>query len=180
MKTKALSSILLMSLLLLAAQSPAHAQPQQTRTSQELSGMQRSRELEEKRRELEAEIKKKKQKPEIEEKIPAEALHVLQTEKVLIKKINVTGARLVPPKEIGRIIEKFEGKEMSLTDMQAVADQITEAYRKRGYITSRAYLPPQKIENDTFEIRVVEGKMGDLEVKGNYFYKSYLYKKNSR
>ncbi len=150
---------------------------QQPRTSQELSGMERSRELEAKRKELEAEIKKKKTKPEIEEELPAAAMPALPSEKVLIKTIKVTGATLISKKEIDPVIKQFENKELPLTEMQKAADLITDLYRKKGYITSRAYLPPQKIENGTFEIKTVEGKMGDLDVKGNYYYKSYLFKK---
>ena len=63
--------------------------------------------------------------------------------------------------------------------MQKVADLISEAYRTKGYITSRAYLAPQKIENAKLEIKVVEGKMGDLNVTGNHWYKASLYKKKN-
>jgi hemolysin activation/secretion protein len=150
---------------------------QQPRTSQELSGMERTRELEEKQKALEKALKKKKEKPRIEEKLPTEAAPTLPTEKVLIKTIKVTGVTLLSKKEIDPVIKQFENKELALTEMQKAADLITDAYRKKGYITSRAYLLPQKIENDTFEIRVIEGKMGDLNVKGNYYYKSYLFKK---
>jgi hemolysin activation/secretion protein len=175
MKIAVVTTVSFLALFLI--QKEAFPQPQQSRTSQELSGMQRTRELEEKKAALEKEIRKKKETPEIEEKLPAEALPALPTEKVFVKTINVTGATLVSKKELDGITKKFEGKEMALADMQKVADLITEAYRKKGYITSRAYLPPQKIENDAFEIRVIEGKMGDLDVKGNYYYKSYLFKK---
>jgi hemolysin activation/secretion protein len=167
--------ILLPILLTLLTESDSFAQ--QSRTSQELSGIERTRELEDQRRELEKEIKKKKVKPEIEEKLPAEAAPALPSEKILIKTINVTGATLIPKKEIDPVVKQFENREIDLTEMQKAADLITDLYRKKGYITSRAYLPPQKIENGTFEIRVIEGKMGDLDIKGNYYFKSSLFKK---
>jgi hemolysin activation/secretion protein len=61
--------------------------------------------------------------------------------------------------------------------MQKAADLVTDAYRKKGYITSRAYLPPQKIEGKTLEIRVVEGLMGNLQIKGSKHFKSSLFRK---
>ena len=150
---------------------------QQSRTSQELSGMERTGQLIREDKALEKKITKKREKPEVEEKLPPEATPALPTETILIKSITISGASLIHEKDLRKIVEPFENKELSLTEMQKVADLITDAYRKKGYITSRAYIPPQKIENNIFEIRVIEGKMGDVEVKGNYYFKSSLFKK---
>lgn len=150
---------------------------QQERASQELSGIERTDQLIREDKALEKKITKKKEKPEIEEKFPPEATPALPTETLLIKSITISGASLIPEKDLRKIVEPFENKELSLTEMQKVVDLITEVYRKKGYITSRAYIPPQKIENNIFEIRIIEGKMGDVEVKGNYYFKSALFKK---
>ena len=153
-----------------------YAQP--PNPGQELGGIQRTREFEQREKRLTAEIEKKKKKPAIEEeKLPSEVAPALPGEIVLIKNITVSGATLIPEKDIRDIVAPFENKELPLTDMQKVADLVTEAYRKKGYITSRAYIPPQKIENNAFEIKVVEGKMGDLDVSGNRYYKTFLFKK---
>ncbi len=62
--------------------------------------------------------------------------------------------------------------------MQKVADLITDAYRVKGYPTSRAYIPPQTIGKDgVLLIRIVEGRVGEISVKGNKFFKSRIYKK---
>ena len=145
--------------------------------SQQMGGMTQTRELEAKAKKLTAEIQQKKKKPSIEEKLPAEAPPVLPGEKILIKHIVVTGATILPEKEIRDIVAPFENKELPLAEMQKAADLISEAYRTKGYITSRAYLAPQKIEHETLEIKVIEGKMGDLDVTGNRYYKASLYKK---
>ncbi|MFH1208612.1 MAG: ShlB/FhaC/HecB family hemolysin secretion/activation protein [Candidatus Omnitrophota bacterium] len=145
--------------------------------SQQMGGMERTRELEAKSKKLTAEIQQKKKKPSIEEKLPAEAPPVLSGEKILIKHIVVTGATILTEKEIRDIVAPFENKELPLSEMQKAADLISEAYRTQGYITSRAYLAPQKIENEKLEIKVIEGKMGDLDVTGNRYYKASLYKK---
>lgn len=147
-------------------------------SSQEMSGINRTRELEERSKKLTAELQKKKKKPDTEEaKLPSEAPLALPSERVLIKNIVVTGATILPGEEIRNIVALFENKELPLTEMQKATDLITEAYRTRGYITSRAYIPPQKIENNQFEIKVLEGKMGDLDVKGNCYHKAALFKK---
>ena len=147
-------------------------------SSQEMGGIDRTRELEERSKKLTSEIQKKRKKPGIEEeKLPSEVSPALPNEKMLIRNIVVTGATILPKEEIRGIIAPFENKELPLTEMQKVTDLITDAYRTKGYITSRAYIPPQKIENSQFEIKVIEGKMGDLDVKGNHYYKTSLFKK---
>lgn len=98
-------------------------------------------------------------------------------EKILIKKIVVENVTLISQDEIEEIVSPFEGKKLSLKDMQKVADLITEAYRKKGYVTSRAYIPPQTIKNAILIIRVVEGKVGKIKIEGNRYFKSHLLEK---
>ena len=102
---------------------------------------------------------------------------VVGNQKTLINKIIVTGNTILPQSVIDSIIKPFEGKELTLTDMQKVADLITDAYRKKGFITTRAIIPPQKVANDTLELKVIVGLMGNLEIKGNHFFKKKLFSK---
>jgi len=97
--------------------------------------------------------------------------------KILIKKIVVEGVTLIPEAEIQKITSQFEGKSLSLRDMQKVADLITDEYRKKNYLTSRAYIPPQTIKKATLLIRVIEGRLGEIKIKGNRYFKTRLIKK---
>lgn len=141
---------------------------------QEISGQERTREIQEKEKELKERIEKPKETPQIEEKIPEEAVTPAPSQKTIIKKINVTGVTLLLEKQIKDIITPYENKELSVKEMQKVADLITDVYRQKGYITSRAYLPPQRIENNILDITVIEGKMGNIQVKGNRYFKTKL------
>jgi len=133
------------------------------------------RELE-KEKALRERIEKEVEKPKVEEEKPPSAPPVKE-ERVLIKKIVVTGVTLFKEEEIRKIVEPYENKELSFREMQKIAELITELYRTNGYITSRAYIPPQDLTGGTLEIRVLEGKMGDLEIKGNRYFKTKLLKR---
>ncbi|KQR12583.1 MULTISPECIES: ShlB/FhaC/HecB family hemolysin secretion/activation protein [Xanthomonas] len=51
--------------------------------------------------------------------------------------------------------------------LQAVADTVTRAYREAGFIVSTAYLPAQTPGPDQLiEIRVLEGRIGQVTVQG--------------
>lgn len=134
----------------------------------------RTDELQKKQGDLRKKVEEKKSVPQIKEEAPAPAIAPVSSEKVLVKTIQVTGVTLIPEKEIRAIIQPLENKELNIKDMNQVADRITDLYRRKSYITSRAYLPPQKIEIGILQIRVLEGVTGTTEVKGNRYFKSQL------
>ncbi|MCM8784486.1 MAG: hypothetical protein NC818_06985 [Candidatus Omnitrophica bacterium] len=133
------------------------------------------RELE-KEKLLRERIERPPEKPEVKEEAPPEAPAVKE-EKVFIKKITVTGVTYFKEGKIREIVSPYENKELSFREMQKIAELITELYRSSGYITSRAYIPPQDLREGVLEIRVLEGRMGDLEVKGNKYFKTKLFEK---
>jgi hemolysin activation/secretion protein len=96
--------------------------------------------------------------------------------KVLITKITVEGADALSASDVQKIISKYEGTELSLKQAKKIADQISGLYRQKGLLTSRAYLPPQSLKEGTLLIKVVEGKVGSVEVRGNRYFKTSLLK----
>lgn len=71
----------------------------------------------------------------------------------------------------------FTGRELSLRELNSVADNITKLYRNKGYIISYAYIPPQTIENSVVKISIVEGKVGKVIVEGLTDYKKEFIEK---
>ena len=127
----------------------------------------------EKEEELRERIEKKEEEIEIkkeEEEITPEK----EGEKVFIKKIEVTGVTVFPKEKIREIVEPYEGKELSLREIHKVANLITDLYRQKEYLTSRAYIPPQDLADGILEIRVLEGKMGELKIEGNRYFSDEL------
>lgn len=129
-----------------------------------------------KERELREQIQKPKPKDQVKEEENAEGVNAPAgpEEKTLIKNIAVIGATLLSTDELESITAPYKNKELLLREMQKIADLITDAYRKKGYITSRAYLPPQKITSGNLEIMVMNGITGDVMVKGNRYFRTSL------
>jgi hemolysin activation/secretion protein len=62
---------------------------------------------------------------------------------------------------------------VDFAQLQAVANALTEAYRKAGYLVSTAFLPQQQLGPERIvEIRVMEGRIGRVLVQGNRRYRS--------
>jgi len=83
-----------------------------------------------------------------------------------LKDINIVGATVFTPQELRPLYTDLLGKEVALSDILNVADAIEAKYRERGYIISRAYVPPQRVGNGIFTINVVEGYVSGIALEG--------------
>ncbi len=146
--------------------------------SQTIGGVTRQEESIESRQQLEERVLKEAgptQEVSTEEGEPAD-----KGPRVLIRSINIEGVTRLSKEEITQITSFYEGRELSFTQMQEAADRITDAYRQKGYVTSRAFIPPQTIKDGVLTIKVVEGRLGRIEIRGNTHFRSDLLKKKIR
>jgi len=87
--------------------------------------------------------------------------------KFFVREVLLKGNYSLPTSEWAEPLSRFRGREITLQEVQALATKIEADYRRRGYVTTVVYIPPQKLENKTLTIQVVEGKMGELIIEGN-------------
>lgn len=98
--------------------------------------------------------------------------------KVLIKKFVLNGVTHFKAEDFKTYLTAYRDRELSVEDLNQIAADIQQFYRQRGYITTFAYIPVQDIKDNTVEIRVVEGYIGEISVEGGkYFDKEYVRKK---
>ena len=94
-----------------------------------------------------------------------------------LKKVNISESRILKTEELGALTEEYEGRTVSLKDLYDLVEKINDLFAKKGYMTCRAFLPPQKVHNGEVSILLVEGKTGDVTVNGNRHTKqSYITK----
>jgi len=159
---------------ILTITTSAYSQPPSGQTGGGLQKQEQQIQTEER---LEKQIKEKRKRPErpvVEEK-PTQP--IAEGQKKLISKIKVEGVTLLPKGVVDKIIKGYEGKELGVKEMQEVCDRITDEYRTRGWVTSRAYLPPQTIKDAVLSVVVIEGKLGNVDVRDNKFYSAAQVKK---
>ena len=80
--------------------------------------------------------------------------------------LNIVGATVFSPEELKPLYADLIGKQVGLNNILDVADAIEAKYRERGYIISRAYVPPQRVGNGVFTINVVEGYISGMAIEG--------------
>ena len=75
------------------------------------------------------------------------------------------GANLVSATVLQSTVAPWQGRCLTLADLNDVLGRVTFLYINRGYVASRAYLPEQDLSRGTLEVKVVEGKLTDIAVK---------------
>ena len=85
-----------------------------------------------------------------------------------VERIEVVGSTLFSREDLLELIQPLEGTEVTLKQLQQLADGITQRYLDGGYITSRALVPAQTVDPvaRTVEIRVIEGSLEEIQIKG--------------
>ncbi len=86
---------------------------------------------------------------------------------LVLKQINVTGATAVPENEVEATYADALGKEITLTEVYAIANRITRVYRDHGFILSRAVVPEQQIKDGVVTLQIVEGFVSDYVIQGD-------------
>lgn len=135
--------------------SPAERefQNKQRQQSQEMQDMEVQRQLQE---------REKASKP----KAPAIAVPEMKGGKaMLINRITVDlgDVDVSRPEEI---IKRYQGRELSSTELVALLREINDYYAALGYVTSMATIPAQDLSSGTLVIRMLWGKMSGFLING--------------
>jgi len=83
---------------------------------------------------------------------------------VSVQSFHITGAQAFTTAELLGLIEDAAGKDLTLADIQGLANRITKHYRDHGYLLAKAYIPVQEIRDGLVEITVLEGRLGKVSV----------------
>ena len=122
-----------------------------------------------------------KEKQRLEHKTPKAPDIKIEKEKAMpveggvsfeLKEIRVTGSTIFKQQDFRKIYEPYLGKKVTFSDLDAISKKIEFKYNEKGYLTTSVYIPEQDIKDGVIEIRVAEGKMGKISIKGNKWFSS--------
>jgi hemolysin activation/secretion protein len=78
----------------------------------------------------------------------------------------IEGVTAYPPEALRPLYAGLLGREISVADLFAISEAITERYRADGFMISRALVPAQRIENGRARLQVIEGHVTEVTVQG--------------
>ncbi|WP_077001214.1 ShlB/FhaC/HecB family hemolysin secretion/activation protein [Variovorax sp. KK3] len=78
--------------------------------------------------------------------------------------LRLTGAQTLSSDELQAITRPYIGRDVTLADLEGLAQAITARYRERGYFLAQAVVPVQTVQGGVVEISVIEGRLGKVDV----------------
>lgn len=87
--------------------------------------------------------------------------------KIQVNAIHITGQTLYSEDKLLPLIADGIGKEMTLSELEALAGRIAANFRNHGYLLASAYIPAQTVKNGTVEIAVVVGQYGKIDIRNH-------------
>lgn len=91
---------------------------------------------------------------------------------ILVQEFKVAGNTVLSPDEIDEIVSPFLWQQLTFESLKQIADHITEAYHKKGYLLAKAHIPAQSVQEGVVQIVVNEGGLGELKIEGNRAYRA--------
>jgi len=76
------------------------------------------------------------------------------------------GNNLIPSPELSEVIQSYQGKELTLPQMKEAAREITAYYHRKGFMLVKAIIPKQAFDSSQVRLKVVEGKLGNIDIQG--------------
>ena len=85
-------------------------------------------------------------------------------EVVVIKSIHFTGVKnLVSEVDLQRLVTSAIGKEHTFSQLNQLAQIVTDYLKFKGFLLARAYLPRQDLSDAELEIAILQGRLDDKE-----------------
>ncbi len=92
-----------------------------------------------------------------------------------VRTIRVEGSSVFSPEELAAVVAPFEDRLLASEDLYRARDAVSALYQEAGYLTSGAVLPDQEVVDGVVVLRVVEGRLAEIEIEGlRSFHESYL------
>lgn len=84
-----------------------------------------------------------------------------------ITEIQFSRSELLEAQDLRELGNRYVGRALSSTDLQQLLDDIGLLYRARGVATAAAVLPRQDLNSGRLRVLLVEGRLGEVQVKAD-------------
>lgn len=101
-----------------------------------------------------------------------------QDQGFVLQSVEFSGNTVIATEVLEKIFVPYFNKNIQLSNLQNLRDQVTQTYIKQGYINSGAILPDQTIQQGKVKLHIIEGQLSEIRVKtSGRFAKDYFSKR---
>lgn len=93
-----------------------------------------------------------------------------QGRKIVVSNFAFSGNTVYDRATLEAVVKGYLNRPVSLMDIYAAADAITDYYVRNGYSLASVTVPAQKISGGTIKLEISEGRIAQISVTGNHSY----------
>jgi len=94
---------------------------------------------------------------------------------IVVREFRITGSTVFSQARLAEVTAPYVGRPIDIETLNELRDRLTLLYVDAGYLNSGAVLPDQDVRAGVVEFQIVEGRLAELSVEGNrWFRTSYL------
>ena len=107
-------------------------------------------------------------------RVEAQAFPPLQVE---VTAFRFEGNHVFTKEQLAAVVAPFTGRSITTEELEQARLTVTAHYVQHGYVNSGALLEDQDLEGGIVVFKIVEGTLGDIEVRGNRWLRSNFIKR---
>ena len=100
--------------------------------------------------------------------------------RVSVKKFEFEGNHVFSGRQLAKVVASYAGREITSEELEEARMALTRHYVEAGYITSGALLPDQDPTDGTIKFQIVEGRLTEIELRGNFWYRGWWLRNQMR
>lgn len=85
---------------------------------------------------------------------------------IVVERFEVRGSTVFSPEYFAELTKDYINRPISFRELLQVRSLINEEYKKRDYITSGAFIPPQEMIDGIAIVQVIEGEVEEINITG--------------
>jgi len=89
-------------------------------------------------------------------------------QRIFVHSFDVSESQILTPNEITSVLKNYEGRHLSMYEIQQMLDALNTLYVEKNAVAARAILPPQKVKNNIIQVRLVEARLAEIIVQNNH------------
>ncbi|MEQ1858793.1 MAG: ShlB/FhaC/HecB family hemolysin secretion/activation protein [Chthoniobacteraceae bacterium] len=93
--------------------------------------------------------------------------------RVLVKRFEFTGNHQFSSRQLGAVVARYSGREIDSDELEAARVALTKHYVDAGFISSGAVLPDQDLKDGVVKFHLVEGRLAEIDVNGNFWFRRW-------
>jgi hemolysin activation/secretion protein len=86
--------------------------------------------------------------------------------KIPLQRVVVEGSTVFSAQEFKGLLKDYENRTVSIAEIEALRQKLTQLYIDHGYLNSGAVIPEDALQNGELHIKIVEGKLNDITLSG--------------